>query len=74
MRRDMRLTPATVLTLQEAAESFLVRLFEDTNLCANKCQESYDYAEGHEAGLENLGRYKSWMELDECVNNCVYKC
>ena len=34
MRMDMCLTPATVLALQEAAEAFLVRLFEDTNLCA----------------------------------------
>ena len=31
---DMHLTPAMVLALQEAAEAFLVRLFEDTNLCA----------------------------------------
>ena len=32
-RRDMHLTPAIVLALQEAAEAYLVRLFEDTNLC-----------------------------------------
>ena len=31
---DMHLTPAMVLALQETAEAFLVRLFEDTNLCA----------------------------------------
>ena len=34
IRVDMRLTPATVLVIQEAAEAFLVCLFEDTNLCA----------------------------------------
>ena len=34
IRMDMCLTPATVLALQEAAEAFLIRLFEDTNLCA----------------------------------------
>ena len=34
MRRDMCLTPATVLALQEAADAFLGKLFEDTNLCA----------------------------------------
>ena len=33
MKMDMHLTPAMVLALQEAAEAFLVRLFEDTNLC-----------------------------------------
>ena len=38
------------------------------------CQKGHDNAEGHEAGLESLGGCKSWMELDECVNNCVYKC
>ena len=31
---DMHLILATVLALQEAAEAFFVRLFEDTNLCA----------------------------------------
>ena len=34
MRKDMHLTPATVLALQEAAKAFLIRLFEDTNMCA----------------------------------------
>ena len=34
MRRDMCLTLATMLALQEAVEAFLVRLFEDTSLCA----------------------------------------
>ena len=33
MRFDFHLTPATVLALQEAAEAFLIRLFEDTDLC-----------------------------------------
>ena len=39
IRLDMQLTPATVLAIQEAAEAFLVCLFEDTNLCAThaKC-------------------------------------
>ena len=37
-------------------------------------EESDHYAKGHEAGLENSGGCKAWMELDECVNNCVYKC
>ena len=38
-RFDLYLAPATVIALQEAAESFLVYLFEDTNLCAihTKC-------------------------------------
>ena len=34
IRFCMCLTPAMALALQEAAEAFLVRLFEDTNLCA----------------------------------------
>ena len=31
---DLRFQSSAVLALQEAAESFLVGLFEDTNLCA----------------------------------------
>ena len=34
IRLDMQLTPATILAIQEAAEAFLISLFEDTNLCA----------------------------------------
>ena len=34
IRLDMWLTPATILAIQEAAEAFLICLFEDTNLCA----------------------------------------
>lgn len=33
-KKDLRFQSAAVLALQEAAEAFLVGLFEDTNLCA----------------------------------------
>ena len=33
-KSDLRFQSTTILTLQEAAESYLVGLFEDTNLCA----------------------------------------
>jgi len=33
-RADLRFQTAAVLALQEAAEAYLVTLFEDTNLCA----------------------------------------
>ena len=39
MRFDFCLTPATVLALQEAAEAFLIRLFEDTNLCVIQAKQ-----------------------------------
>lgn len=34
VRSDMRFQSAAMLALQEASESYLVGLFEDTNLCA----------------------------------------
>lgn len=34
IRRDLRFQSNTLLALQEAAEAYLVGLFEDTNLCA----------------------------------------
>mmetsp|Transcript_3382 Transcript_3382/g.6560 ORF Transcript_3382/g.6560 Transcript_3382/m.6560 type:complete len:137 (+) Transcript_3382:3858-4268(+) len=34
MKKDMRFQSTAVLALQEAAEAYLVGLFEDTNLCA----------------------------------------
>ena len=33
-KQDYRLAPAAVVALQEAAEAYLVGLFEDTNFCA----------------------------------------
>ena len=33
-KTDLRFQSAAILALQEAAESYLVSLFEDTNLCA----------------------------------------
>ena len=33
-KADLRFQSSSILALQEAAESYLVRLFEDTNLCA----------------------------------------
>ena len=34
-KQDYRLAPAAAAALQEAAEAYLVGLFEDTNLCAS---------------------------------------
>jgi histone H3 len=34
MQGDLRFQSHVILTLQEAAEAYLVGLFEDTNLCA----------------------------------------
>ena len=34
LRADFRMASAAVAALQEAAEAYLVGLFEDTNLCA----------------------------------------
>ena len=33
-KTDLRFQSAVILCLQEAAEAYLVRLFDDTNLCA----------------------------------------
>jgi histone H3 len=33
-KTDLRFQSVAILALQEAAESYLVRIFEDTNLCA----------------------------------------
>jgi len=34
MKNDIRFQSQAILALQEAAEAYLVGLFEDTNLCA----------------------------------------
>ena len=34
LNMELRVTPAMVMVLQEAAEAYLVQLLEDSNLCA----------------------------------------
>ena len=33
-KTDLRLQASAIMALQEASEAYLIRLFEDTNLCA----------------------------------------
>ena len=45
------------MALQEAAEAYLIRLFEDTNLCAIHAM-GYNNAQGYPAGETYQGREK----------------
>ena len=38
LQTDLRFQSTAIMTLQEASESYLVSLFEDTNLCANRAK------------------------------------
>ena len=62
-RSDLYLTPATMLALQEAAEAFLVCLFEDTNLCAIHTKRITIMPKDMKLALRILGGYESWMEV-----------
>ena len=46
---DLRFQSHAVLALEEAAEAYLVGLFQDTNLVCYSCQEGDHYAQGHSA-------------------------
>ena len=47
---------AAIMALQEASEAFLVKLFENSNLCAIHCKRvMYSNAQGHEVGSQNHG-------------------
>ena len=54
-KMDLRFQPQVIGALQEAAEAYLVGLFEDTNL-RHTCQTCYNHAQGHSVGKENPGR------------------
>ena len=62
-RFDLCCTPATVLALQEAAESFLVCLFEDMNLCAIHAKHVTIMPKDMKLALRIWGGYESWMEV-----------
>ena len=47
---NMRMQSVAIVALQEAAEAYLVRLFEDTNMCAIHAKRSDYHAKGHPAG------------------------
>ena len=54
-KTDLRFQSAAVLCLQEAAEAYLVGLFEDTNL-RHPCKASHHHAQGYPVGQTNLRR------------------
>ena len=62
-RFDLCLTPATVLALQEAAESFLVQSFEDTNLCAIHAKHVTIMPKDMKLAMRIWGGYESRMEV-----------
>jgi len=50
-KTDLRFQSSAVMALQEAREAYLVRHFEDTNLCAiHPMQARHNHAQGHPAG------------------------
>ena len=48
-KTDLRFQSSAVLALQEAAEAYLVGLFEDTNLAAIHAKRVYHHAQGYPA-------------------------
>ena len=54
-KTDLWFQSVVILCLQEAAEAYLVRLFDDANLCHPR-QASYHHAKRHPAGKANLRR------------------
>ena len=68
---DMRVQSIAVLALQEAAEAYLVGLFEDTNLCAtvrNSRSQMHCHAEGHAVGPPHPGRQR--LRLPTKLGRC----
>ena len=55
-RDDLRIQAVAIKGLQEAAEAYLVDLFEDSNLCANPCKMSYHHAKRCAAHKKNMQR------------------
>ena len=49
-KTDLRFQAAALRALQEAAEAYLVGLYEDCNLCAIHAKRVHHYAERHPAG------------------------
>ena len=56
-KSDLRFQGSAVLALQEAAEAYLVGLFEDTNLCAIHAKRACNHhAQGYSAGSAHSRR------------------
>jgi histone H3 len=47
---NMRMQSVAVVALQDAAEAYLVRLFEDTNMCTIHAKRSDYHAKGYPVG------------------------
>ena len=52
-KTDLRFAVQTMVALQEAAEAYLVGLFEDANFLCNPRKKSYYHAQGYPSGQRN---------------------
>ena len=53
IQNDLRIQAAVVWGLQEAAEAYLVGLFEDSNFVCYPHQMSHNHAKGHTPSKKN---------------------
>ena len=49
-RQELRFQNSAIGALQEAAEAYLVGLFEDTNLVCYPCKANHHHAKGYSVG------------------------
>jgi histone H3 len=53
-KSDLQFQESAILPLQEASETYLVRLFEDTLLCTIHATRDHHHAKGHAIDLLHL--------------------
>ena len=63
IKPDFRVTPAMVMALQEAADVYLVQLFDDANLCAIHTKHVTIQPKKHTTGEKNSWRESIGVQL-----------
>ena len=66
-RQDLRFQNSAIGALQEAAEAYLVGLFEDTNLCAIHAKANHYHAKGY-----LVGQAHPWRESMSFLHTNIY--
>ena len=69
---DLHFQGSTIICLQEAAETYLVGLIEDANLCAIHAKTGDNYAQGHSVSLPHLGRASTVLKSSSKQANLLF--
>lgn len=71
VQTDLRFQSSAVMALQEAAEAYLVSLFEDTNLAAIHAKRTFIVSFSHHAHVHRTFPYRCYYVCNQDIHRSL---